>query len=159
MYQLNGRKVHVGKKSVPSFSKKVRKTSNYKVVILFANIPCSSGSGDNQQRVVPEIAGSILICAGISLFSCSILLENSGSVKNRRSKAEIFPALIREIFSRRGPLSSGVIMCMYGNFTFRLVTMYLHMYTRLRQSYLTYPSIKVSLPQRVGTLRSGTRCL
>jgi hypothetical protein len=29
-----------------------------------------------------------------------------------------------EIFSRRGPLSSGVIMCMYGNFTFRLLTVY-----------------------------------
>jgi hypothetical protein len=27
-----------------------------------------------------------------------------------------------EIFSRRGPLSSGVIMCMNGNFTFRLVS-------------------------------------
>ncbi len=41
-----------------------------------------------------------------------------------RSKACIYPASIREIFSRRGPLSSGVIMCMYGNFTVRLVTVY-----------------------------------
>ncbi len=58
------------------------------------------------------------------VFSCSISRENSGSVKNRRSIACIYPALIRKIFSRRGPLSSGVIMCMYGNFTFRLVTVY-----------------------------------
>ena len=56
------------------------------------------------------------------VFSCSISPENSGSVKNRRCKTCIYPALIREIFSRRGPLSSGVIMCMYGNFTVRLVT-------------------------------------
>ncbi len=56
------------------------------------------------------------------IFSCSISPENSGSVKNRRRKACIYPVLIREIFSRREPLSSGVIMCMYGNFTFRLVT-------------------------------------
>ncbi len=54
-------------------------------------------------------------------FSCSISRENSGSVKNHRSKACIYPALIREIFSRHGPLSSGVIMCMYGNFFNNLV--------------------------------------
>jgi hypothetical protein len=58
------------------------------------------------------------------VFSCSISPENSGSIKNRRCKTCIYPALIREIFSRRGPLSSGVIMCMYGNFTVRLVTVY-----------------------------------
>ncbi len=58
------------------------------------------------------------------IFSCSISQENSGSVKNRRRKACIYPALIREIFSRREPLSSCVIMCMYGNFTFRLVTVH-----------------------------------
>ena len=57
-------------------------------------------------------------------FSCSKSPENSGSVKNRRRKACIYPALIREIFSRCEPLSSGVIMCMYGNFTFRLVTVW-----------------------------------
>jgi hypothetical protein len=56
------------------------------------------------------------------VFSCRISPENSGSVNNRRCKTCVYPALIREIFSRRGPLSSGVIMCLYGNFTVRLVT-------------------------------------
>ncbi len=32
--------------------------------------------------------------------------------------------LSRSLGSRRGPLSSGVIMCMYRNFTVRLVTVY-----------------------------------
>ncbi len=61
-----------------------------------------------------------------NFFSCSISPENSGSVKNSWCKACIYPALIWEIFSRRGPLSSGVIMCMYGNFTVRLVTVHIH---------------------------------
>ena len=67
------------------------------------------------------------------VFSCRISPENSGSVKNRRCKTCIYPALIREIFSRRGPLSSGVIMCMYGNFTFRLVTV--HTYCPFKSLY------------------------
>jgi hypothetical protein len=46
-------------------------------------------------------------------------------LKTAGAQACIYPALIREIFSRLGPLSSGVIMCMYGNFTVRLVTVWI----------------------------------
>ncbi len=73
-------------------------------------------SGANDRRFDPTL------CSHFSLFSCSISRENSGIVINCRNKACIYPALKREIFSRHGPLSSGVIMCMYGNFTVRLVT-------------------------------------
>ncbi len=73
--------------------------------------------------MVPKIAGSILPCARIFTFFSAVYHGKIPEVlKNRRSIAGIYPALIREIFSRRGPLSSGVIMCMYGNFTLRLVT-------------------------------------
>ncbi len=77
------------------------------------------------------------------VFLCSISPENSGSVKNRRCKTCIYPTLIREIFSRRGPLSSGVIMCMYGNFTVRLVTVHLPLRTGSESSahpFIVYSS-------------------
>ena len=48
---------------------------------------CSSGSEDNWHQVVPKIAGSILPCVRVLLFSCtcSISRENSGSISNHRN--------------------------------------------------------------------------
>ncbi len=117
MYQFNGRKIYLGNKSVISFFK--YKFVNFPLkyhVSMAQRISSSQRCLRSQDRSYPVLV--------FSFFSCNISPKNSGSVKNRWCKACIYPALIRDIFSRRGPLSSGVIMCMYGNFTVRLVTVH-----------------------------------
>ena len=115
-YQCNGRKINEG---INLFYSILRNTN----LLIFLNI-CMAG-------VVQGISsGELYIRSWVRshrvlalfFFSCSISRENSGSVRKFRSEACIYPALIRKIFSRLGPLSSGVIMCMYRNFTVRLVT-------------------------------------
>jgi hypothetical protein len=82
----------------------------------------SNGIGDKQRRVVPKIVGSIPPCARNLLYFHAVYRGKIPEVF--QGKACIYPALVREIFSRTEPLSSCVIMCMYRNFTIRLVTVY-----------------------------------
>ena len=118
MYQCNGRKMNEGINLFYSILKKTKLLIFLHILKVAVVQGISSGEWclGSWVRTHPVLA--------LCFFSRSISRENSGSVKNCRSQACIYPALIRKIFSRLGPLSSGVIMCMYGNFTVRLVTVY-----------------------------------
>jgi hypothetical protein len=118
MYQCNGRKTNEG---INLFYSILRKTKLLIFLFIFTvAVVQGISSGEWCLRAWVRTHPVLALC----FFSRSISRENSGSVKKFRSEACIYPALIRKIFSRLGPLSSGVIMCMYRNFTVRLVTVY-----------------------------------
>ncbi len=122
MYQFNGRKMCEGNKSVLFFSGSKKDFQNTNLLFFPKIFKVIVAQRMNSSEWCLRLQVRSYLVHAFYFFPCSISRENSGCVKNRRRKACIYPALIREIFSRRGPLSSGVIMCMYGNFTFRLVT-------------------------------------
>jgi hypothetical protein len=118
MYQCNGHKMNEG---INLFYSILRKT---KLLIFLIELKVAVVQGiSSGEWCLRSWVRSHPVLA-LYFFSSSISRENSGSVNKFRSEACIYPALIRKIFSRLGPLSSGVIMCMYRNFTVRLVTVW-----------------------------------
>jgi hypothetical protein len=121
MYRFNGRKISEGlNKCYLFYSRKDFQNTKLLIFHILCKAAVVQGISRSEWCLRSQVRSHPVLA--VYFFSCSISRENSGSVKNCRSKACIYPALVREIFSRRGPLSSGVIMCMYRNFTVRLVT-------------------------------------
>ncbi len=121
MYRFNGRKISEGINQCYLFYfKKDFKNTNLLIFHCESKAAVVQGISSSKWCIRSQVRSHPVLV--LYFFSYSISPENSGSVKNCRGKACIYLALVWEIFSRRGPLSSGVIMCMYRNFTVRLVT-------------------------------------
>jgi hypothetical protein len=116
MYQCNGRKMNEG----INLSYSLLRKTKLLIFLVLLKVAVVQGISSGEWCLRSWVRSYPMLA--LYFFSSSISRENSGSVKKFRSEACIYPALIRKIFSRLGPLSSGVIMCMYRNFTVRLVT-------------------------------------
>ncbi len=123
MYRFNGRKISEGiNQCFLFYSKKDFQNTNLLIFHNLLKAAVVQGISSSEWCRRWQVRSHHVLAR--YYFSCSITRENSGSFKYCRSKACIYPSLVREIFSRRGPLSSSVIMCMYRNFTVRLVTVH-----------------------------------